>query len=244
MEVATIVPTHYLYLTSDDTYFMALAHLVGVDKQYTEFFKKQAKLGKYVILDNGVIEGSQCTIESIVDKAQTIGASEIILPDVFKDMKETLKLSYEALNYCMQQDVPFKLMAVPQGNTVEEWMKCADEMIEWSIDCIGIPKVLALIGGFYGRLKAVGHIYPRVTGKDIHLLGCWFTPLEVNTVARQFKIRGVDSVIAYAYAKEGRTLLDGERPQFKIDFSDIRTDSTLLWYNIGLWRECCTDGVL
>jgi hypothetical protein len=102
---------------------MALAHLVGAPgmETYTEFYMN---CEGYVILDNGVIENAQVTMEELVAKAAIIGADEIILPDVYKDAKATYKRVKESLQWLdTHEHGDFKIHVVPQGSSMEEWVK-------------------------------------------------------------------------------------------------------------------------
>jgi hypothetical protein len=247
MQAATILPTNHLHLIRSRNYHMCLAQLIGIDQKYTEFYKEQAKKeDSYVIMDNGVIEGDCRPIEEIVKKALMIGADEIILPDVFVNQAETLDKSYRALRY-VKDNFPLKLMAVPQGKTFDEWMDCAIAMIDWDIDCIGIPKVLVKIAGRDGRLAALELLGNKLRGLDIHLLGCWTTPLEVLFIERAVKdkkirpVRGVDSAIAYVYTRAGLNITDQDRPDSNpIHFStEYVTNEELLIRNINCWEAAC-----
>lgn len=247
MKTATILPTNYLSLISEDDYHMCLAHLIGKDKEYTNFYHTMGNTpGKYVIMDNGLIEGDPRPIEELVEKACEIRAHEIILPDVFRDTEATLEAACEAMDYLNDfENLPFRLMAVPQGDTLDEWLYCAEQMIEWDIDCLGIPKVLVDIVGRDGRLEALKALGNRVRGLDIHLLGCWETPLEITMIEKAVQqkiikpVRGVDSAIPYVYAREGLLLNQTERPAGHIDFSDKGTDIELLKKNIEMWKDSC-----
>jgi len=254
MKAATILPTHYLPMVKDDNYHMCLAHLINRDDVYTEFYKDIGRQpgNKYLIMDNGVIEGDPRPIEEIIKKALYVRADEIILPDVFLDKDATLVKSYEALGY-VHNNFPLKVMAVPQGKTLDEWLECAIVMLDWDIDCIGIPKVLTKIAGRDGRLEALKCLGNKLRGLDIHLLGCWNSPIEITLIERCVKngeirpVRGVDSVIAYVYAREGLLLSDADRPAGAIDFSAHDADESILTKNIQMWRDSCDfedDGIL
>jgi hypothetical protein len=247
MKMATIVPTAYLDLTEHGDYFMALAHLVGKDKVYTEFFKKQADRGAFVLLDNGVIEGDQQTIEAICKKAILINATEIILPDVFLDGDATLESSMKALDFVKRYYPNLKTMAVPQGRNMEEWLQCAALMLEWDIDSIGIPKKLTDIEGRDARLLAIATLHqamPKLLKSvEIHLLGCWDNPIECTMIEKAVQqgdipvVRGCDSAIAYVYARENMLIVDGPRPtgEIKFDAKDVTGD--LLPLNITIWEQ-------
>ena len=254
MLAATIVPTPYLHLTKDDVYLMALAHLIGVDKEYTDFFIERGKEGKFILMDNGVVENDQRPLEELVEKALLINASEIILPDTLYDSGATLRDSKAAIDRLRRMHVgkaPFGLMAVPQGQDFHEWYRCAAIMLQWDIDAIGIskfttPKFVEFRGKArrfcFGALAALG------CKKDIHFLGCWddpaemadLTTLESLATPTAKMIRGTDSAIAYAYAREGKLLsTHNSRPMEEIDFAASTALEAILDTNITRWRDYC-----
>ena len=247
MKVATILPTKFLHLIKDDNYHMCLAHLIGEDEEYTKFYQQIGKSkGKYLIMDNGVMEGNQRPIEEIIRKANLVGADEIILPDSFCNMNETLDKSYKALQYVREDFPHLKVMVVPQGKNLEEWLECTEIMLSWDIDTLGIPKVLVKLAGRDGRLEALLELGHKVRGLDIHLLGCWQSPIEVlliekaSKTRRIYPVRGVDSSIAYIFTKVGLTIDEDDKPHNNpIDFDDEDIDIDLLKKNIQMWKDAC-----
>lgn len=247
MKLATILPTKYLHLIKDRPYHMALAHLIGKDKEYTDFYKDMSTKGHYVILDNGVIEGDQQDIETICNKAMLIGASEIILPDVFLDCESTISSTYNALEYVKTNYPTLKVMAVPQGRTMDEWIKCAATLTAMNIDAIGVPKVLTKLCGAHARLHAIRTIHEAIgidlSNIEIHLLGCWACPLELTAIEKAVQqgiipeVRGCDSAIAYAYAREDKLINISARPEGSIDFSDTKTAEDSVLQNIAIWES-------
>ncbi|MEG1636127.1 MAG: hypothetical protein RR324_01310 [Cellulosilyticaceae bacterium] len=248
MQLATILPTHYLSLIEGDPYHMALAHLVGKDKEYTEFYQRQRKEhNSYVIMDNGVIEDAQQTITAICKKAELIGANEIILPDVYKDCDATLESTNSALEYVKKFCPHLRTMAVPQGNSLEEWLDCARFMLDWDIDVIGIPKVLTSLSGRDARLQALLQLkesFPKhMKQVEIHLLGCWENPIECTMIAKAEQqgdipaVRGCDSAIAYVYARDNMRITQGPRPSGKIDFGAKDANDECLVDNIEIWKN-------
>jgi hypothetical protein len=256
MKVATILPQTYLNVIEDDDYLMALAHLIDKPgmEQYTEFFKRKAKQeNTFIIMDNGLIEGDPRPISELLNKAIDIGADELILPDVFRNSKATLYAVEEATMYLAAHYTEFGemgFMAVPQGETLEQWLSCAVLLLENpAVSCLGVPKVLVDIVGRDGRYIAIKQLMDRVGdlgGRDLHLLGCWRTPLEVSIIAKAIEqgdlpeIRGVDSAIAYVAARSNLKLNAGDRPDsHPIDFADGKIENlTMLAYNCLLWRDC------
>ncbi len=255
MKTATILPQKFLHLVKDDDYHMALAHLIGKEgfEQYTEFFKAVGEdPNKFLMLDTGLIEGDPRPTEELLEKAKMLGADEMALPDVFMDHQATLRQSYEAMEY-VQNDYARhgnndksrypNLMAIPQGTCHEDWVACAKEMLTWPVQTIGIPKVLYKLEGMRGRLDALTAIQDALGDKEVHLLGCWETPLELKMIENATRaghikpVRGVDSAIAYAFAKEGLRITDAERPQDPINFGAQEVDMDVLKYNIKVWKE-------
>ena len=254
MKVATILPQSYLHMAIVDDYHMCLANFIGEPEMeaYTNFFRDQAKLG-FVIMDNGLIEGNPRPIDELVVKAKLIGAHEMVLPDVFRDSKATLDAIDNAYGRSLESGI--NLMAVPQGNTLEEWLDCACTIIgEYrEVKTIGIPKVLVDIAGRDGRSIAITELAkrsPMLYHKDIHLLGCWNSALEITIIDKLSRtnkiptVRGVDSAFAYVYTRAGVRLDSDDRPDsLPIDFKDGRIEgnerqvNSLLKKNIQLWRR-------
>lgn len=258
LEMATIVPQGYLGLTECSRMHMALAHLVGAEgmETYTKFFKETAC--GYKILDNSVIENAQVTLEELVEKAELINADEIILPDVYKDSRETFRRISRDISWIREHGIKKELMVVPQGNSLDDWLKCATALIHNfgpEINTIGIPKhLVATCKDRDARLKAIAmltEMCPVFETMQIHLLGCWKTPLEVLTIAKAAEqgiiplVRSCDSAIAYVYARKGLKFSDDDRPDSDtIDFENGRlSNELLLEYNIAAWIAVGEPGV-
>lgn len=238
MKVATIVPTAYLHLTKDDDYFMALAHLVGMDEEYTEFFRARAEEGKYILMDNSIVEGEQQSVKELIRRGRLIKATEVILPDTIGNGPETIMKSYESLPELRGQ---FRIMIVPQGCNVTEWYNCAATMFRWwGIHSVGISKFI-LNAASDARERCIESIQDIGLSWGVHLLGVYRDLREVQELARKYPfIRGVDSSVAYTFTREGEILdLDTPKPRsdLKIDFDDVSTDEQLLKENIEAWRR-------
>lgn len=249
MEMATIVPQRYIDITKDSKMHMALAHLVGVEgmEKYTEFFENAQG---FRILDNGLIENAQVTVEDLLQKAELINADELILPDVYKDSRETFRRVSADIKWLRGHGYEKKIQVVPQGDSLDDWLKCAMALITnfgTEIDTIGIPKhLIDTAADRDARLKAIAmldEMCPTFRSFDIHLLGCWKTPLEVLTIAKAAEqgiipvVRSCDSAIAYVYARKGLKFCDDDRPDNKpIDFADGKIkEELLLEYNVASW---------
>jgi len=251
VKVASIVPVSYLYLIQSKNYHMCLAHLANSIPRYADFYKEQAQKGKFVIMDNGAAEGEQQRVDTLVRLAASINPTELILPDVLYDSEATLDRSYKAIDVVKRSGLECRLMAVPQGRTLHEWVGCALEMLQWPVDTIGISKFLNYVLGPYVRLLAIAAILPKLKDKDIHLLGCACDAREVGVINDFFgsRVRGVDSSIAYIYARSGINMHNAlrnniPRSQAEIDFMEESTDTSLISDNITIWEDVCNGRLL
>lgn len=253
MQMASIVPQNFLEMTAEANFHMALACFIGEEgyEKYTEFFRNR-KEGSFCVLDNGVIEGKPMPFAECVHRAELINADEIVLPDVYRDNHGTYEAVKEAIDYYVQNDMfdnRFRLMVVPQGNSMEDWLDCAVNLLNdfgTHISTVGIPKhLIETCNERDGRLIAISNLYERFPDLhewDIHLLGCWKTPLEVLVCAKASEqgiiphIRSCDSAIPYVYARNGLRFSDDDRPDTDpIDFKKGHCDKTILLYNLCSW---------
>lgn len=231
MELAIITPIPLLHkYATKSKYHMALAHLVLESMGYAAFYGKRSQLGEYVILDNSIIElGDAVDVATLVKAAGHVGASEIILPDVYQDCNGTLKLIEHAIRYDYDKLKDYKLMAVPQGKTQQDWLYCYQTICREfpQIEVIGIPKSTSeFMSDNSGRVNLVQHMYTHGLvkyDKEYHLLGCHNNPIEIRQMAVHRWIRGVDTCVPVLYGQLGinfhrdkGVLID--RPANKPDF--------------------------
>lgn len=254
MKMASIVPQNFLDITKEANIHMALACFVGEKgfSEYTNFFLKERKPDSFLIMDNGVIEGKPMPFGECIRRAELINADEIVLPDVYKDNHGTYNAVKEAIEYYIDNNMfnhRFRLMVVPQGNSMEDWLDCAVNILTHFgeyIATVGIPKHLVdTCKERDARLLAISNLEDRIPNLhewDIHLLGCWKTPLEVLVCAKASEqgiiptIRSCDSAIPYVYARNGLRFSDDDRPDTDpIDFEKGHCDKTILLYNLCSW---------
>ncbi len=247
MKVATILPVPMLFMAEGDNYHLCLTHLVQQSKEYADFFERQSRRGAFVIIDNGAAEGTVQPIQRVVDAAYRVQARELVLPDEIYDMKKTLLLAEDALDYLHYLGDGPRVMGVPHGETFDEWKKCARELAVMGVHTLGISKFITPKYGVDARFHAVRFILecliPHFPRLSIHLLGCWNHPREIGTIVQNLDhpaIRGTDSAIAYVYTAGGVQLRRvEERPEIEIDFLNGTVEDFLLQYNKDAWREFC-----
>lgn len=253
IQVATIVPSKLLHLTEDEMYHMSLAQLIGVDEHYTDFYRRQKALGKFVLMDNGAAEGEQPTAEELIPKIKLLQPTEVILPDTIFNCEDTLRKAKVALAVFKAEfadeegKMPFRIMAVPQGEDFVSWMECARNLLAMEeIDSLGISKFMTSKMGPEARylgVQAIRSMEEEFDNKkhDIHLLGCWATATEIGEIQQDFDIRGCDSAIAYVYARAGLHYDPmSPRPEGEIDFiNGTVKDEDLMKSNKLKWEQYC-----
>lgn len=215
MELANIVPPQWGWLFPGGSYRMALAHWALQHKDYVSEMKKGQS---YLLVDNGVIEGSQVNYLDLNSAYTSLDADEVILPDVQGDPRETLKRSWNALTQVLAKRVMF----VPQGTTHEERSNCLNAWIkQWKNSpfseshtlALGIVCIRRALGtrssqvgtrsDFMRSIAEKGLLYP------MHLLGvidvAEFAKNELSA-AHVAGVRGIDTSLAFALAADGKLL--------------------------------------
>lgn len=229
--VAHIVPVSHLKDTEGLQYHMCLAHLVG-NEAYRKYFANMAKLGRFVLMDNGAAEGAQLQPEKLIEAYAEIHPSEIVLPDTLYESGSTIQKTRNFINKLDNRNLlgEFRLMAVPQGSTFDEWLACARIFVkDTRINTIGISKFLNICTkNRYIRYEACMELakliveYKRAD-LEVHLLGCDEGPCVVKMIKNRFGfVRGCDSAFAYLQAQSGKmlTIEDDSRPEGTINFLD------------------------
>ena len=177
-------------------------------------------------------KGVGLSFERVINLALKVDADEIVLTDYVYDSNRTLEAVKECINLVKKRNLvnKFKLHAVPQGRSVEEWLTCFNSLMEMDeIDVIGLSK-LSVPYIFYGNTKAPGYIANsrkeilkkiinnknyeicakgiRLKGKKkwkkIHLLGGgpWLA-YELSILKKYSFIRSVDSSMPIWYGIHG-----------------------------------------
>lgn len=227
--VAHIVPVSHLKETEGLQYHMCLAHLVG-NEEYRNHFANMAKLGRFVLMDNGAAEGAQLQPEKLIEAYAEICPNEIVLPDTLYESGSTIQKTRNFINKLDNRNLlgEFRLMAVPQGNTFNEWLACARIFVkDTRINTIGVSKFLNICTkNRFVRYQACRELEKLIAeynraDLEVHLLGCDEGPCVVNAIKNQFKfVRGCDSAFAYLQAQSGKmlTIGDDSRPEGTINF--------------------------
>lgn len=232
-KVAQIVPASCLQYIQDNHYHMCLAHLVHeemalpeVERVYTNFYAKKSAEGKFVLMDNGAAENAQLSVPTLLEMYKVINPTEIVVPDTLCNAKDTLRKMGEFVRSF--EELPYRFVGVPQGQTLEEWKQCATTMLERlpRVQTIGISKFLNIATGDpMVRMAAAQHVQKVAlangrTNIEIHLLGCDEGPGIVRAIRQAVPlVRGCDSAFAYIASLSGTAIgPETKRPAGEIDF--------------------------
>jgi hypothetical protein len=167
--------------------------------------RTQPRSRHIVILDNGLIEKGQPDPDSLLRVAERVHPHEVICPDLMYDADGTVALFREYAESCA--GVCKRVMIVPQGNSLPEWMNCLERLVmtasELQINIqIGVTKLLDKHdGGRYTVLPWLAQYMRRMEiWHPVHLLGIWAHLAEISRLLSEFPdlIRGVDSTFPYA----------------------------------------------
>lgn len=208
-------------ITNEEEYLkqemnMFLTHLVLEDETYRETAKKSSG---YKILDNSLIElGGSASLEKVLKAAELIDADEIILPDVFRNGPATLTLAKNYLEEYEKELSEYKVMAVTQGRTIEEWETSYRSLESFpGVDVLGIPKVLEVDMKEYEGRPGLVNKYMGDCTKEIHLLGLWYNIRELKEYKRPNSIRSVDTSLMNLLSIKGRDFNSSRREGEQID---------------------------
>lgn len=231
MKLINIYPLSNLGMHYNQNMHMFLTHLV---EKYPFYAKLAREISGYKILDNSLIElGGAVSLQRVLDAAAHIDADEIILPDVFQNGPETIKVVKASIEELLEiypdGKFPYKLMAVAQGKDEKEWYECYQSLMSNPyVDVVGIPKVLAKMHPA-GRPHFVNELC-NLKYKPHHLLGLWYSTNEFKEYQHIDDIRSCDTVLLGYMAKYGLSA-DSVRPDgYTVDLENDTLDYSKIKY--------------
>lgn len=233
MDYAVISTVNNLELSlhNKSNTLMCLSWLAKEHKGYRDFFANLCD-DKFIILDNGANEDKIIKGAELLSIARSIGASEIVAPDVWKDVNETISETSNFLNDHSDElvEYDFGVMGVVQGKTVEEIQECVIYYAQQprittigigfnNYDLVEFPTINPTQRNSLARHFIVRFIN-SICKKPIHLLGN-YNPYELNFYKGIPNIRSTDSsspvLCAHYDIAYGEHGLD-EKPSKFLDF--------------------------
>ena len=205
MQFSAICPVSALNsIARERRYHLILAHLCEPNSRYREFYKELAARGDTIILDTSAYElGSALDAEKLLEIAQDIVPSIVVLPDVFEDPVATLKRAMVAVD--LLHDERWRLMAVPQvapglkqAEALKSWFESLEQMYaESRITAIGLflndSKLFQTQGGRSLLLREMEKKELVRPGYFYHVLGLGSRFTEILDIRNFSWVRGIDS---------------------------------------------------
>ncbi len=175
-------------------------YVFGLDSSYWEY------RDRVIILDNSVVEQSEpiADVKMIAEAARIVDANVIVLPDIYKKSQETIESTLAALpawqaHLQAKLTVPFGFMAVPQGETITDFARCAEALAKSpDIQWWGVPRNMVEMYG--SRILPLDLCANLNDQRLIHLLGFSDNIIDDwNTmrhgVAHAYNMMGIDSAV-------------------------------------------------
>ena len=174
MYIIPTVPCGYQNEFNKDYYYdFILLHKILDNEKYRSYYQdRDKKHAQYVILDNSCFElrGKGIDEDILMKWAYLLHVNEIILPDVFRNPRETIKVIDKFLFNHGVVHIDFKFQVVPQGKDYKERMQCLDTLLEYNeIGCIGLNKLWSIPEIVVACQKI------KEKNKEIHKLGTNFS---------------------------------------------------------------------
>jgi hypothetical protein len=188
-------------------YHLPLAHdVLRYPGEYFDMFQDMGT-DRTVILDNSVIElGDAVTVNMLLEAAGVVRATHIVMPDKLENSTETFRLSYTAWHEMKDKiDVLYRVAVVPQGENLEAWILCAEQMADtMPIDLWCVPR------NYEGRLgdrRAACEILRVIKDIPIHLIGFSNWIYRDMYSAAHPNVIGIDSAVPVRIGQEGKDIM-------------------------------------
>lgn len=200
-------------------FLFVLLHRYIDDKEYRNIVDASKQ---FKILDNSCFElGEALSNDLIVKYVGKINPDVFVLPDVLGNYEETLERSKKFLfDYSHLEK---KAMAVIQGNTHEEFIKCYQDFDAYEIAMMGIPFCFNWASHATPeehaneRVKLLKVLEPYINhNRKHHLLGTW----DIKEFAhyKNYKwVYSVDTSNPIAAGIEGDNYPISHKPKIKFD---------------------------
>lgn len=210
----SLFPIHDLI----NDYPYVLAHLIGNDKEYTDFYIEKCRTASYSILDNSAFElGKSVEFKTLFNAALRVNPTHVVIPDWVNDCGKTIEFANAFIAFLKEamfeiEKVPFNLIAVVQGRNMEELFKCLNVYRRLKsegcpIDTIALPYD-TIPDTDYHNIRYIVFQAMKEVLKDsklkVHLLGLQnYSEYQLYNKEDKELIRSVDSSAPIIYGWNG-----------------------------------------
>lgn len=207
MKVSFVVGINYPEFSEPGDISFALCDFILKNKQYREYYRSSKK---YKITDNMAAEnGVSSPVDKVLMATRLVGSDEVWASDKLYDKDETIRLTTEFLSEVTEEDRKrFKIVGLPQGKNLDEWLKCYNWMLQNNkIDIIGISKYSVEAFSDYAgtkdfaicRIKCIEYLHNNnLVSKPLHIAGASHLIIhEIQAYKKYPTVRSIDSNIAF-----------------------------------------------
>ena len=246
---------HNAYKWNDYDY--CLPHLLDHSQQYKLFFQKAKKDKRFIIMDNGLFEGVEHTIEDLLEKIEFLQPNIFIVPDAWNDANATL-VNDKSSMINFKQHIPegVELMAVCQGNDMGELITTYQTLVDlgythiaFNHSSIAYQKEYEgldhLKAAMYGRMELIRRLVASGTIRNSHyhhLLGCSL-PQEFMAYGDWKFIKSIDTSNPILVGAEGVRYEDrgiNWKPKEKLEFyfeKDLSEQKEDIIFNVNKFKQ-------
>jgi hypothetical protein len=255
---------HHAYEWNDYDY--CLPHLLDESMRYKLFFQKSRIDKRFIIMDNGLFEGIDHTIEDLLEKIQLIRPNVFIVPDAWNDSTTTIRSAkHWMINYGKKlHGINVNLMAVCQGKTIGELTTTYQTLIDLGYKHIAfnhssiayqdifkdkespLPEDKQILNNqMFGRMEFIRQLVENKTIRDPyyhHLLGCSL-PQEFMAYKDWKFIKSVDTSNPILVGAEGVRYTDSGvnfKPKGKLAYyfeKDLSEQKEDIIFNVQKFKE-------
>jgi len=208
VKIAFIPPVRHINLVELGDYAFILAQQAQKHPEIIEYYKQYTG---FKILDNGAFEAvalkelPQCLpFDVCMDLAKEMTVDEVVLPDYPYEGKKTFEENKELLeSISLKEKRMFRLMHVPHGRSVLEYVDWYMAALELDVDTIGFSILdlwkqpgMERMRPFVVHYLRVNHLLPPKF--EYHLLGLDM-PFELQCYSK-VTIRSVDTSMPFTLA--------------------------------------------
>ena len=238
-------------------YDYCLPHLIDESTRYKLFFQKARVDKRFIIMDNGLFEGVDHTIEDLLEKIYLIHPSIFIVPDAWNDSMATVRSAkHWMINYGKKlSEIDVNLMAVCQGKTMGELISTYQTLVDLGYKHIAFNHSsiayqelgydLSLKNQMYGRMEFIRQLVQHKTIRETyyhHLLGCSL-PQEFMAYSDWKFIKSVDTSNPILVGAEGVRYTDSGinwKPKEKLAYyfeKDLSEQKEDIIFNVNKFKS-------
>ncbi len=239
MQFAPIVPISCTGLLEGRQYHMVLPQLLD-DPIYRDWAINAQGIK---ILDNGEAEGVWTPPGELMHRAEMIGATDVVVPDVLSSCGATITRA-TSFRRTAKAHPEYNYIGVLQGKSDEELATCFAYMAgeEW-ITGLALPRVWANTFDvnkrveFLERMKTIDHFFDFV-----HCLGGHHYMPEPMRLCQFPIVRGIDTSTPAILGLEKQPVKNGHYMGRQVDFFERKPGEDRKHYilqNIAVYDEWC-----